>query len=146
MTDRDKLFEAVKQAWPTELTYTNYRGETAIRRFFPLYLWWGTTEWHSEPGWLLHAWDTDKKAERDFAMAGFVPPTTPTIRAIEASEPPEPRAQCSNCHHFHPDSDDTKYLYGSGLCHLKTEYHKHPKRESSRTWCSAHKPRTPKGE
>ena len=54
---------------------------------------------------------------------------------------PEPRAQCSNCHHFHPDADDTKYLYGSGLCHRKTEYHKHTKRESSTNWCSAHKPK-----
>lgn len=52
------------------------------------------------------------------------------------------RDQCSNCHHFHPDANaDSKYLYGSGLCHLKTEYHKHTKRESSTNWCSAHKPK-----
>ena len=112
--------------------------------------------------------------KRARAALQSIPPITPTINELEpcphcggktalvteateeyvectdcyvsSGEEPEPRAECSNCHHFHPDADDTKYLYGSGLCHLKTEYHKHTKRESSRNWCSAHKPRTPKGE
>lgn len=51
--------------------YTNYRGETAQRTIRPERLWFGTTDWHPTPGWLLKAWDFDKRAYRDFAMSGF---------------------------------------------------------------------------
>jgi len=54
------------------------------------------------------------------------------------------RHECGNCHHFHPDDSNhpPQYLYGSGMCHLKTEFHKYPKRESVTNWCTYHKPRT----
>ncbi|MES2814490.1 MAG: hypothetical protein V4720_06310 [Pseudomonadota bacterium] len=47
--------------------YRNWRGETAQRRIRPVRLWWGSTEWHSEPQWLLQAFDLEKQALRDFA-------------------------------------------------------------------------------
>ena len=36
-----------------QILYTNYRGETAIRTIFPLEIWYGSTDWHPEPQWLL---------------------------------------------------------------------------------------------
>jgi hypothetical protein len=53
------------------LDYTNHRGERALRHVIPDYLWWGTTDWHPQEGWLLHAFDLDKNAERDFAWSGI---------------------------------------------------------------------------
>jgi predicted DNA-binding transcriptional regulator YafY len=55
------------------MTYTNHRGETAERTARPVKLYHGATEWHPEPQWLLHAWDDDKQAFRDFALAGINP-------------------------------------------------------------------------
>jgi predicted DNA-binding transcriptional regulator YafY len=48
--------------------YTNHRNETARRRIQPLRIWFGSTEWHPEPQWLMSATDLDKGAVRDFAM------------------------------------------------------------------------------
>jgi uncharacterized membrane-anchored protein len=67
-----------------ECTYTNYRGETAIRRISPISARFGSTEWHPEPQWLLLAFDHDKQAEREFAFIGFVPPPAPTTEREEA--------------------------------------------------------------
>ena len=50
------------------IVYTNYREETAERRIVPERIWFGTTEWHPEPQWLLDAIDLDKNVERSFAM------------------------------------------------------------------------------
>ena len=63
-----------KDAPPLVLTYTNHRGETGVRRIIPLAApWWGQTDWHLEPQWLLRAFDVDKQAEREFALEGFGP-------------------------------------------------------------------------
>lgn len=56
---------------PTTITYTNYRGETAQRTIIPKSIWFGSTEWHPEPQWLLRATDVEKNAERDFALKDF---------------------------------------------------------------------------
>ena len=61
---------------PVTLTYTNWRGETAERTIIPRRVWWGSTEWHPEPQWLLTAIDVEKQAERDFALRDFGRPTT----------------------------------------------------------------------
>jgi predicted DNA-binding transcriptional regulator YafY len=50
------------------ILYTNYKGETNIRRIIPEKLWFGKTEWHPEEQWLLDAFDTEKSAARSFAM------------------------------------------------------------------------------
>jgi hypothetical protein len=51
-----------------EFTYSNYKGEIAERRVSARYLWNGETEYHPDPQWLLHAYDIDKAAPRDFAV------------------------------------------------------------------------------
>jgi len=50
------------------ICYTNYRGETSIRKIIPLKIWFGKTDWHKEEQWLLDAIDVEKNAERSFAM------------------------------------------------------------------------------
>ena len=50
------------------ILYTNYRGETALRRVIPQRLWFGATSWHPEEGWLLDAIDVEKGELRSFAM------------------------------------------------------------------------------
>lgn len=62
---------AQAEAAPIALTYTNYKGETATRTITPRSIWFGSTEWHPEPQYLLRAFDHDKQADRDFALKGF---------------------------------------------------------------------------
>jgi len=50
------------------ILYTNYRGETGIRRIVPKCIWFGKTDWHPEEQWILDAFDLEKGAERGFAM------------------------------------------------------------------------------
>ena len=57
-----------RQAAAVVVLYTNYRGETALRTIVPKRLWFGSTEWHRDEGWLLDAFDVEKGAERSFAM------------------------------------------------------------------------------
>lgn len=65
--------------------YTNWRGEYAEREIVPMRPWFGSTEWHKEPQWLLTAWDVAKDAERDFAIKdiGFLTPS-PTLEPSDA--------------------------------------------------------------
>lgn len=49
------------------IKYTNWRGETAMRRILPKKLIFASTEWHPQEQWLLVAHDLDKDAERTFA-------------------------------------------------------------------------------
>lgn len=51
-----------------KIIYTNYRGEKSERTIKPISIWFGSTEWHTDEQWLLHAYDLEKNAERDFAM------------------------------------------------------------------------------
>jgi predicted DNA-binding transcriptional regulator YafY len=48
--------------------YTNYRDEARIRHVLPLTVWYGSTQWHPEPQWLLKALDMENQEERDFAL------------------------------------------------------------------------------
>ena len=50
------------------IRYTNYRGETAVRRIVPIQIHFTSTEWHPEPQWVMEAFDLDRGAERSFAM------------------------------------------------------------------------------
>jgi predicted DNA-binding transcriptional regulator YafY len=52
-----------------EIEYTNYRGESALRRVVPMRIWFGESEWHKGPQWFMDALDLDRQAERSFAMA-----------------------------------------------------------------------------
>jgi predicted DNA-binding transcriptional regulator YafY len=53
------------------IDYTNWRGRREKRTIRPRWLWFGSTEYHPEPQWLLCAFDRDKEADRDFAMSGI---------------------------------------------------------------------------
>ncbi len=53
---------------PITLIYRNWRGEVAERTVLPKRLWWGATEWHPEPQWLMSGTDVEKGTERDFAV------------------------------------------------------------------------------
>jgi len=65
----------LRPAPPTEpavLTYTNWRGETAMRTITPKYVYFGSTPWHSgEEQWLLVAFDHDRRGDRHFALKDF---------------------------------------------------------------------------
>lgn len=52
--------------------YKNHKGEESIRNILPISLWFGSTAWHREPQWLLHCFDLDKQATRDYAMSGIL--------------------------------------------------------------------------
>lgn len=51
-----------------KIIYTNYRGETSLRRILPERVYFGSTDWHPAPQWLLDALDVEKNATRSFAM------------------------------------------------------------------------------
>lgn len=59
---------ALQKEKEVRILYTNYRGETALRVIIPERLYFGSTEWHPEPQWLLEAMDVDKEQSRSFAM------------------------------------------------------------------------------
>jgi predicted DNA-binding transcriptional regulator YafY len=50
------------------IRYRNYRGETSMRQIKPSRIWFGATDWHPEPQWLMDAMDVEKDAERSFAL------------------------------------------------------------------------------
>lgn len=68
--------QAVRPGAPVTLTYTNWRGDTEVRRIIPRCIWWGSTAWHPEPQWILTALDVDKDKERHFALKDFGQPIT----------------------------------------------------------------------
>jgi hypothetical protein len=41
------------------------------RTIIPVRLFWGTNEFHTEPQWLMEAWDVDLGATKVFALLGF---------------------------------------------------------------------------
>lgn len=55
-------------AGPVTIDYVNHKGERAWRRILPVRLYYGVTQHHPEPGWLLVAYDLDRDAARTFAM------------------------------------------------------------------------------
>jgi hypothetical protein len=63
--------DPVAGAAPVQMTYTNWRGETAERAIIPARVWFGSTDWHPEPQWFLKAMDTEKGEMRDFALKDF---------------------------------------------------------------------------
>lgn len=54
--------------YEVEFTYTNWKGKTAIRRAIFTSLYWGSNEYHTEPQFLVHGYDLDKKAPRTYAL------------------------------------------------------------------------------
>lgn len=61
--------EGVDRTSAVRIDYTNWRGERAWRRIIPYKIYFGVTEHHKFPQWILDAYDLDKYARRHFAMA-----------------------------------------------------------------------------
>lgn len=51
-----------------KIFYTNWRGESAVRKIIPEKIWFGSTEYHKEEQWILDALDIEKNEKRSFAM------------------------------------------------------------------------------
>ncbi len=52
------------------IVYTNWKGETGIRRIIPVLTYFGRSEFHdNEEHWMLKAFDVDKNAHRSFVMS-----------------------------------------------------------------------------
>ena len=57
---------------PLCIKYKNYKGTISERNIKPLLCFYGSTDYHSKPQWLLKAWDEDKNAERIFALQDII--------------------------------------------------------------------------
>lgn len=68
-----KFEVASASAGPLTFAYRNWRGEVSERRAIPQQVYFGSTEWHPEPQWLMRALDVDKGEVRDFAMRDMGP-------------------------------------------------------------------------
>jgi len=55
-----------------QFEYTNWKGETSLRKVIPYKFWFGSTEFHKEEQWMLHAYDIDKGEERNFALKDVI--------------------------------------------------------------------------
>ena len=55
-----------------QFEYKNWKGETSIRKVIPYKIWFGSTEFHKEEQYLLHAYDVDKCGERNFALRDVI--------------------------------------------------------------------------
>jgi len=61
------LRQGIMNAIKIPFTYTNFRGETALRNVKPVSLRYGFTEFHPIPQWLMRGIDLDRNVEREFA-------------------------------------------------------------------------------
>jgi hypothetical protein len=57
---------------PLVFVYKNYKGEVSTRRVIPERVYFGSNEFHKGDQWLMKAWDLDKDAEREFALADVI--------------------------------------------------------------------------
>lgn len=61
-------YRVISESETTTVGYTNYRGEYGVRTLVPQGIYFGCTEWHRVPQWLMRAWDVNKGDYRDFAL------------------------------------------------------------------------------
>lgn len=73
MSDPANFVSHASGATPLSFAYTNWKGAQSRRRVLPCRLYFGATDWHPEPQWLLEALDLDKNALRVFAVRDMVP-------------------------------------------------------------------------
>ena len=52
--------------------YKNYRGEIAVRKFIPLRLRFGESEYHTGKQYFLEVYDVEKEDLRTYALSGFI--------------------------------------------------------------------------
>ena len=65
-------FDGLNWVLPLIFTYKNYKGSVSERTVLPLSIFYGITDFHKTPCWLMHGWDIDKKQYRDFCMVDVV--------------------------------------------------------------------------
>lgn len=87
--------EADADPEPLVFTYTNWRGKTEVRTVIPQRVWYGTTDWYTDPHWFLRAFDFDKQADRDFVLARIAAPPAPS-QDMSASEMREAAAAAAD--------------------------------------------------
>jgi len=51
-----------------KILYTSWKGETRWRQVKPKSIYFGATQYHPDPQWLMKALDLEKNKVRDFAM------------------------------------------------------------------------------
>ena len=92
---RTKVMPKLRDATPISISYTNWRGETSVRRIVPLAApHYGDSDYHSGTQWLLRAFDVGKQEEREFALSGFADARA-CVEAHNAGV--EERLQCITC-------------------------------------------------
>ena len=57
-----------EDTYPMRFSYTNWRGEWAIRYARPVRMFFGSTGYHADEQWLMEMVDLDKNETRVFAM------------------------------------------------------------------------------
>lgn len=66
------ILKISKIPWTFQCSYKNWKGKVSVRTLSShCTIWYGSTEWHPEPGLLVNAWDLDKNNHRDFALKDF---------------------------------------------------------------------------
>jgi predicted DNA-binding transcriptional regulator YafY len=60
--------ESLDRVERVSIFYVNYKGERDTRLINPISLYFGSTDYHPEKQWILHAWDYDRRDFREFAM------------------------------------------------------------------------------
>jgi predicted DNA-binding transcriptional regulator YafY len=61
------MLEQIREGTVVAFEYKNWRGEYSSRRVLVRGLYWGYTEYHPIPQFLLSGFDLDKNENRDFA-------------------------------------------------------------------------------
>lgn len=51
------------------IRYKNWKGVERLRHILPIQCWYGATNWHPKPGWLLSAVDLEELEDRNFSIA-----------------------------------------------------------------------------
>jgi hypothetical protein len=70
--------------------YKNHRGEEGYRRVMPRSIRFGSSQWHPTRQWLLLAFDLEKRADREFAMADIAEVIDAGNSVIVCEKQPEP--------------------------------------------------------
>lgn len=82
--DQATTLDPLRAGLRVRFRYRNWRGEEANRHVEIRGLWYGATEWHKKPQWLLKAVDLDKNEPRDFAVRDILGPANDSNAPVKA--------------------------------------------------------------
>ena len=69
------------------VVYRNHRGEVRTRKLYPLGTYFGATQWHPEPQWLMNAVDLEDGSTKQFALKDFLGAPTSTAEMVAPHVP-----------------------------------------------------------